>query len=76
MPVNKATVKKLAERFALLDRIEESDNLALGERFDLLLLYAWEGASVGRIQPDIAELQSLLQSLVEDAVDVLDGLGA
>ena len=59
-----------------MDRIEESRNLALGERLDLLFLDPGERASIGRVQTDIAELQSLLQSLVEYAVGVLDCLGA
>ena len=72
----KGNREKLAERFTLLDRLQERRNLALGERFDLLLFHAWEGAGIGRIESDIAELQGLIERLVENAVDVLDGLGA
>ena len=60
-----------------LDGVQEEHDLILTQRLDLLLLDTGEFTAVGGVGADAAalDLGRLLERLVQDAVDVPDGLG-
>ena len=57
-----------------LDGLEKSGGGGFVQRLDLLLLHQGELTGVGGVEADIAHLHRLLESLVENAVEVLDCL--
>lgn len=59
------------------DGVQEKRELFLAQRLDLFLLDAGELTAVGGVSTDTAalDLSRLLERLVQDAVDVPDGLG-
>lgn len=58
-----------------LNGAEERFHLILIQRHDLALFHAGQLAHLGGIAADVADLNGLLQRLVQNAVDAADGLG-
>ena len=48
----------------------------IGQRMDLLFDDLWQNAGRCGIVPDIVQQHSLLEGLVKDAVNILDGFAA
>lgn len=54
------------------DGLQEGSDLIFVQRFDLCLFDSWKLACFGGVKGYISVLQSLLERLVEDAMDILD----